>query len=382
MLADRLLMRRRRLAVSAIVIAGSIAASAAPSLALTFNFNFSGITGPDAANAMAGFQAAGQRYSNLLSDNVTININAGFATLGGNTLAQAGSSTVGLYYTDVKAALAAKAASADDAVAVANLPVGTPALVGTPTGNRTLAGLSFVTNNPTTGARVVDNNLTANNFSLDVNRANAKALGLLAANSTASDASITFNNTTNYDFDPSDGISAGKLDFVGIAAHEIGHALGFVSGADSVDESSGPSGPDAGTNLDGFRILSVLDLFRYSADSISRGKGVLDVAYGGTPYFSLDGATAVTSDKGNALFATGSFNGDGQQASHWKDGPGAPQFLGIMDPTLAAGQPAFFTSLDRRAFDAIGYTLAVPEPTTLAALAGVATIIVRRRRRA
>lgn len=41
--------------------------------------------------------------------------------------------------------------------------------------------------------------------------------------------SIGFNSAFNFDFDPTDGIAAGKLDFDSVAVHEIGHALGFTS---------------------------------------------------------------------------------------------------------------------------------------------------------
>lgn len=52
------------------------------------------------------------------------------------------------------------------------------------------------------------------------------------------DGSITFNSKRTFDFDPSNGITAGQFDFVGTATHEIGHVLGFISGVDILDLNS------------------------------------------------------------------------------------------------------------------------------------------------
>lgn len=143
--------------------------------------------------------------------------------------------------------------------------------------------------------------------------------------------------------------------------------MGFVSGVDDVDYYTGV-GPNAGVDLNGatagigtldpFRIFTVLDLYRCSAQSVGAGAGVLDLATGGTPFFSIDGG--VTSF---GQFSTGSFNGGGRQASHWKGNLG----LGLMDPTLSPGELALLSALDFSAIDVIGYDRApVPEPGTAA----------------
>src|SRR4051812_37157256 len=53
------------------------------------NFNFVPAVGMD-PQAIAGFQAAGRRWSSVLADNITININIDFTTLGPGILAQTG----------------------------------------------------------------------------------------------------------------------------------------------------------------------------------------------------------------------------------------------------------------------------------------------------
>ena len=166
---------------------------------------------------------------------------------------------------------------------------------------------------------------------------------------------------------PADGITAGAYDFVGIATHEIGHALGFISGVDILDINSSTTFFTA----DQFTYVSSVDLFRYS--TASTAQGVIDWTASTAPkYFSLNGgATAI------AGFSTGRTWGDGQQNSHWKDSLG----LGIMDPTAARGELLAISANDRTGFDAIGWNLApIPEPSTYALFGlGLLGLALRRR---
>ena len=134
---------------------------------------------------------------------------------------------------------------------------------------------------------------------------------------------------------------------MGVATHEIGHALGFLSGVDQLDYFGNPKngGPFNDNQLP---FVNTLDLFRYSTDSKNLGAidGTADTR---DKYFSLDGGTNKI-----ASFATGVDFGDGQQASHWKDNLG----LGIMDPTFARGELGIIRENDLRAFDVIGYNRA------------------------
>ena len=165
-----------------------------------------------------------------------------------------------------------------------------------------------------------------------------KALGLYS-NPNTSDATIQFNTEFAWDFDTSDGFDTVSSDFIGVAIHEIGHALGWASG---VVQSCG--GTAANT-----------DVMRYQ-------DGNWSMAWGGSPYLSVDGGD--TQIFGRSWMSTGA---DGRQTSHWKDGLRIhdginctillePQ-IGIMDPTGGSCQQAIVTAADLAVIDAIGWTL-------------------------
>ena len=315
-------------------------------------------------HAQAGFQRAADYWESQFTDPVTVNLSIGFSALGPGILGQAGSTRIAATAASTMNALVDDATSTDDLAAVSHLPALNFGLY-----------LSFLTQkNTETGSTTVslDNDTflngasSNNNRYLDITTANAKALGLVAPDLAAEDASITFSSLFNWDFDSSDGVGAGLQDFVGVAIHEIGHALGFVSGVDTVDYCI--------TNridLDPYAVHSVLDLYRYSA------AGTLNLAAGANAYFSLDGG--VTSLGG---FSTGVYHGDGRQASHWKDNLG----LGIMDPTAnPAGQINLPSELDLLVFDVIGWDRVspVPEPGGAFGMLGLIAggLLFRRRSR-
>lgn len=335
----------------------ALSATAAQAIEIELNFNI----GPDvdpvlAAQAQAGFETAASIWESRFRDPITVRIDAGFDNLGGNILGQTGSTSAVAAFSTIRDAMTADARSAADFQAVANLP--------------TADSFSFITNSLGTPDGVEISVLdtpgrtlsTTDNSFLSVNTANLKALGFDIGDDVV-DANVTFNSQFAFDFDPSDGIAADAIDFVGVAAHELGHALGFVSGVDTVDILSG-AGPLADTfvrdplaamglppeafagfnaldalalaqgsiNDDGtispagFAIFSPLDLFRFSdlsfddqgnflgfdfttglgidepltfADFDQRLANRTDI-----PFFSIDGGQTAL-----APFATGSFNG-------------------------------------------------------------------------
>jgi hypothetical protein len=86
---------------------------------------------------------------------------------------------------------------------------------------------------------------------------------------------------------------------------------------------------------------------------------VLDWTVGAPAYFSIDGG--YSQFNGSSLFSTGAYNGDGRQASHFKDtasalgGCDGMNQIGIMDPTFCYGEMGVIKATDLAAFDTIGW---------------------------
>jgi hypothetical protein len=341
-------------------IAAAICASA-PVHALTIN-----LTDTGNAEANAGFRAAANFWERTFTDNVTLNIVSSFSALGSNILGQAGST---MFYTDfsnAKNALRQDATSANDALFVNGLASGS-------TYSKLMNGTIESGGATHLQTGVVNVGLT---------EANAKALGLLAPTyNTYSDAQITFSNQFAFDFNASNGIDTGKVDFVAVATHEIGHALGFTSGVDVLDYNvsrfTTPRFHDNQFDVYG----TLLDFTRCSSAASSAGAN-MDFRIGGdAKSFSIGGCSgaATVAD----AWSTGQYFGDGRQASHWKDDAG----LGIMDPTIAYGERGTVSQLDIKALDVIGWNVsnvsAVPEPESYAMLLaglGLLGAVVKRRK--
>jgi len=356
-------MNHTRIATLAALLVGATSAANA----LTFDLSF--IPGTS-AQEQASFTAAANMWSALYDDAATVKLTVGTGPLGAGILAQTNSRQISYRYTDVRSALTADASSALDNVAVANLTAGSSVgmLINRTADNPNGAG---------SAVPYVDNS-GANNSTIRMTAANARALNLgfgvggVAGSCSDCDGFIQFSNSFSWDHDRSNGIDGTAHDFIGIAAREIGHALGFVSGVDVLDINSPPvNGP---FSADQFAFVSTLDLFRWSAASTAAD--VIDwTADTRQKCFSVNRGAGC-----GALFATGRNFGDGRPASHWKDSLG----LGIMDPTAELGELLQIGANDINAFDAIGWNLApVPEPSTSAlfglGLAAVGAIGRRRK---
>ena len=303
-------------------------------------FSFTGTTGN--ASADAGFQIAANFIQSKYSDNVNVVIARGFSSLGAGILGQAGSTNLTFSYPTFRNAVAIDATSSSDATYSASLPAGSFSMYT----NQTLQNGNIATPYvDSTGANVSNVRLTT---------ANAKALGLTSFSGT--DATITFNSDFTWDFDNTNGITAGAQDFVGVTIHELMHAMGFTSGVDTLDSNPGIS--------DESLRATALDFTRHSTASFAANARIDLTADARAKYYSLDGGLTNLTPGAGGGFSTGVALGDGRQASHWKDNLG----LGIMDPTSTpAGVANIVTALDLQALDVIGWNLTtVPEPNSLA----------------
>lgn len=337
--------------------AAALALTAGQAQAATINLvDLGGVAGSPSER---GFKIAAAYWGGILTNNVTINLGVGFDALDPGVIGSTGSTQQDYTVANWKKMVnTSKSGSTLDQSIV--LP-----------GLNSSGGASLITNgvaadgNNDTGVQAFVDGTSVSSQKLYMNTSLIKAIGGTVNNPNALDGEVTFSSNFAFDFNPTDGITANTFDFIGVAIHEIGHALGFVSGVDFLDAYGYPDGPGAGQlgyDLNDTSIFSALDMFRYSNDpnGLAPGGGpVLDLTVGTKSYFSIDGGK--TALFGNE-FSTGRFNGDGNQASHWLDAEGAnacgPQ-LGIMDPTFCFGQMGEITALDLAAFDAMGWNTSV-----------------------
>ena len=317
-------------------------ACATPAAALTIALNdIGGVTG---SRAERGFRIAAKYWESVLTNPGTINLNVGFSDLGPGVL---GGTRTALYtYVPIDSyyGLLAGAANSDlDAIALANLPAtNADGSVTVTTPGYDVANLGV---DPTT-TRTAPTNGEAISSTIAIASANMLALGVDF--NPGADAQIEFSNTFAFDFNPTNGVGTGQYDFIGVAVHEIGHALGFISGVDYFDfVADDPPFP-----VDDYWWGYGADMFRYSDED------KLDWSVGTSSYFSIDGGKTALFD---GYFSTGTDYGNGWQASHWlpPNDPAKPceDFRGIMNPYICSRLVDSVSGLDLALFDAIGWNL-------------------------
>lgn len=185
----------------------------------------------------------------------------------------------------------------------------------------------------------------------------ARAIGSLPAdvdpNNRADQASgefpaIGFNSAAKFDFDPSDGIDADKIDFEALATRELGRIMGFISNAGYPElEPSRAS------------YLTVWDFFRFRPGQVRSSifTAQRPVLSGGQHvYFTGGDEVPLSTGKPDGT------GGDGNPAGHWKDDALTGQYIGIMDPTLAFGERGGITATDIDALQSMSYAIPIDAP--------------------
>jgi hypothetical protein len=194
---------------------------------------------PNATLAPSGFttalEFAAQQLDTLITDNITFSIDVNWDS-SGRILGEAGPENMQLYgYSQVVSALQAHAGSPVAVTAAAGMPATDP----------------------------------TNGYGVYLSIAQAEALGL-TSDSSLPDGSVTFGTGgTVLNFSTSDLAVAGEEDFIGVAEHELTHAMGRSGWGDG-------------------SYYSLMDLFRFSSPGTLENSA--NIATGTSPaaYFSVD----------------------------------------------------------------------------------------------
>ncbi|HUQ34103.1 MAG TPA: NF038122 family metalloprotease [Pyrinomonadaceae bacterium] len=325
---------------------------------LTINFNeLSQLQGDaDRANVVAAFIKAAQVWTDRIKSPVTITINIDYGPLvpgcvvnsgdapdkcnfKSGVIGSTGSASIQVDYPGVRANLLKSSSSQSETNIYNALPAAeVPSEAG-------------------------------NGLGIEINVSTARALGYTASSNSAT---IGFNKAFPFDFDPSDGISTTKMDFIAVATHEIGHALGFTSGVDESSASSMSSwdfyrfrpGTTAATFATAPRVMSIGGPVDNPTQVYFTGQSFV-FGSNSTPTSELGLST------GGSNPSTTTNKGDGNQSSHWRDDLNSSiNYVGIMDPTISKGVHQEITENDLSALETMGWNL-----TGSAAGTGTGTLI-------
>jgi hypothetical protein len=227
--------RRRATRLGAVVAGAMVVGSGASAFAnmiIVPTFDSTITSDPNAAAIEGVINNAIAKYQASFSDPITVNIT--FASMSSG-LGQSSTAFFNVSYASVRTALTADASTADDAVALAHLPV--------------------TATDPVLG-----------NSTINIKSANGRALGLSTA--VASDGTISLNTHITDVGSPG---TTGQFSLIATTEHEIDEVLGLGSSLPSIP----------------FSAIFPEDLYRYTAAG-ARSFTTSSIA---TAFFSIDGTT-------------------------------------------------------------------------------------------
>jgi hypothetical protein len=297
--------------------------------AITFNLNYdpdatftaAGLSVTDIIDMKAATSYAASQFTNNFNDPIHVNVRI-TAVSGTGTLGSSNTSLLSTSYTSIRNKALADSSTADDATSLG-------------------AGGSYPVADPVSGSHA-----------FWVSRAEAKALAIIGDDAVTSDGTFTFGGGFSYTYDPNNRAVSGKIDFVGVAMHEVSEIMGRI----------GLLGTDLGSN--GVPDYMLMDLFHYT------GAGTRGINGGAGRSFSIDNGTTLLKAFNNVS------GGDTQDwASGTNDAFNAFSSSGVLNALSA---------VDLRVLDVIGYNFApVPEPSSivLCVLGAVGCIVAAKRRK-
>ena len=163
--------------------------------------------------------------------------------------------------------------------------------------------------------------------------------------------SIGFNSAIKFDFDPSNGIDADKLDFETLAMRELLRVFGFVSNVGARELSPAPQQGPLGPII---ALPSVLDIYRFrpgvTMETFTTAPRVLR-AGGEQVFFTGDLELPLSTARPDGT------GGDGRTADHWKDDELTGQYIGVMDPIYVPGERGGLTANDLTALSYFSFRL-------------------------
>jgi hypothetical protein len=316
-----------RIGFIAVVLVGLLWIAHQPVYALTINLIDIGST-PMTTEQMDAFEEAAAIWEGRLGDPITLTINVAWDAASefssSNILAATSTARTTHTLPILRTAMIADAWGSTESNAVSALPLSLP---------------------------LVDTNGTRNDGQATIATANAKALGLSntldplygSALDNNADGQIRYNllYVNDFDFDRSDGIESDQYDFVGVAVHEIAHALGFLSMTDIQDR------------YDNLTIHpNTLDLWRFEDTGAAHlvNSETREVTAGDAEYYDDVLLNVPFSWGMEAWDPQCGESGGNCQASHWRDNQG-----NLMDPTISTGVLSQVQSDDYHALNYIGY---------------------------